>query len=51
MLHPGVYAKVDLIGEQKREVMIVPIQALSGSDGNYTVFTVQDGKAKKLALL
>lgn len=50
MLHPGVYAKVDLIGEQKREVMLAPIQALSGSDGNYTVFTVQDGKAKKVSV-
>jgi len=46
-LHPGMFATVELINDQKHEALVVPIQALSGSEGDYSVFVVQDDKAHK----
>ena len=46
-LLPGIFGKVQLISEQKTEVITVPINALVGSEGNYSVFINDNGKAKK----
>lgn len=46
-LHPGVFAKVDLFSDQKTEIITVPINALVGSEGNYSVFINDNGTAKK----
>lgn len=46
-LYPGVFAKVDLISDEKTEMITVPINALVGSEGNYSVFINDNGKAKK----
>ena len=47
MLHPGTFAKVDLISDQKTEMITVPINALVGSEGDYSVFINDNGTAKK----
>jgi RND family efflux transporter MFP subunit len=46
-LYPGTFAKVDLFNEQKNEIITVPINALVGSEGNYSVLINDNGKAKK----
>jgi multidrug efflux pump subunit AcrA (membrane-fusion protein) len=46
-LYPGVFAKVELISGEKVEMITVPINALVGSEGNYSVFINDNGKAKK----
>lgn len=46
-LYPGVFAKVDLISGDKTQMITVPINALVGSEGNYSVFINDNGKAKK----
>jgi RND family efflux transporter MFP subunit len=46
-LLPGIFGKVQLISEQNTEVITVPINALVGSEGNYSVFINNNGIAKK----
>lgn len=46
-LHPGVYAKAMLLSSDKKQVITVPINALVGSEGDYSVFINDNGKAKK----
>lgn len=46
-LYPGTFAKVDLISEQKTQIISVPINALVGSEGDYSVFVNDNGIAKK----
>lgn len=46
-LKPGIYAKVDIVSDQTSEVMAVPTDALSGNPGNYTVFVIDQGVARK----
>jgi RND family efflux transporter, MFP subunit len=47
MLHPGVFTKVELISDQKTQIMSVPINALIGTEGDYSVFVNDNGAAKK----
>lgn len=47
MLHPGIYAKVELIGDEKIQEISVPIKALVGTEGDYSVFINDNGVAKK----
>lgn len=46
-LYPGVFAKVDLINDEKTEIITVPINALVGDEGNYSVFINDNGVARK----
>jgi len=46
-LLPGIFGKVQLISEQKTEIITIPINALVGSEGNYSIFINDNGKAKK----
>ena len=46
-LLPGIFGKVQLISGQKTEIITIPINALVGSEGNYSVFINDNGKAKK----
>lgn len=46
-LKPGIYANVDIIGNQKGETLAVPTDALSGTQGDYTVFVNDNGTARK----
>ncbi len=46
-LKPGIYANVDIIGNETSEVIAVTTDALSGNPGNYTVFLNDKGVARK----
>lgn len=46
-LKPGTYANVDIVGNQKEETLAVSTDALSGTQGNYTVFVNDKGIARK----
>jgi RND family efflux transporter MFP subunit len=41
VLVPGMYAQVDLVTEQRRDVLAVPVEAVDGSGSAARVFTVQ----------
>jgi RND family efflux transporter MFP subunit len=47
-LRPGIYASVKLEVERKRHALLVPVQALLVEKAGTSVFTVVDGKAKKI---
>ena len=46
-LYPGIYAKAELISSEKTQVIAVPINALVGNEGDYSVFINDNGTAKK----
>ncbi|MCZ6875166.1 MAG: efflux RND transporter periplasmic adaptor subunit [bacterium] len=46
-LKPGMFAKVTLILEERHDVLLVPLQALSVQGKETAVFVVQDGKAHR----
>ncbi|GAB4260675.1 efflux RND transporter periplasmic adaptor subunit [Thermincola ferriacetica] len=46
-LRPGVFAKVEISTGQKSKIVAVPVQALTGSEGNYSVFVLEKGVARK----
>jgi len=46
-LKPGIYANVNIIGNETSEVIAVTTDALSGNQGNYTVFVNDGGVARK----
>ena len=47
-LRPGAYASVELEVERKQNALLVPVQALLTEKAGTSVFTVVDGKAKKI---
>ena len=49
-LRPGMYASVQLEVERKPDALLVPVQALLVEKAGASVFTVGDGKAKKIAV-
>lgn len=46
-LYPGVFGKAELITSDKIQVITVPINALVGTEGDYSIFINDNGKAKK----
>jgi RND family efflux transporter MFP subunit len=46
-LYPGIYAKAELISSEKTQVISVPINALVGNEGDYSVFINDNGTSKK----
>src|SRR5471030_2404 len=46
-LLPGAYGKVNLSSDEKAKMITVPIYALAGSEGDYSVFINDNGTAKK----
>ncbi len=46
-LKPGMFAKVTLILEERHDVQLVPLQALSVQGKETAIFVVQDGKAHR----
>lgn len=45
---PGMFAKIYLIKEESRDTILLPRGAVLEDNGKYYVFTVKDGKAKRL---
>jgi multidrug efflux pump subunit AcrA (membrane-fusion protein) len=46
-LLPGIFGKAQLISGEKMEIITVPINALVGSEGNYSILINENGKVKK----
>ena len=46
-LLPGVYAKVELDSDEKTKIITVPVNALVGNEGDYSIFINDNGTAKK----
>ncbi len=46
-LHPGVFAKAQILSSKKISVLVVPIEALGGNEGQYYVFVSDNGVAQK----
>ncbi len=49
-LRPGMYARARLAIERRDEALLVPAAALVGGKGQDFVFTVSDGKARRVAV-
>lgn len=46
-LHPGVFAQVNIPIDQNQKTITIPLNALTGSAGEYSVFVLQKGVARK----
>lgn len=44
LLKPGMYARVELVLEVRQGALLLPLEALTGSEGRPTVLVVRDGK-------
>ncbi|MBN7773448.1 efflux RND transporter periplasmic adaptor subunit [Clostridium aminobutyricum] len=49
-LHSGVTGTIEIAEEGKKEVLVIPMTALTGSEGDYSVFTIEDHTAHKVAV-
>lgn len=49
-LNSGIYGYVEIVDQQKREILVAPVTAVNGSEGNYFVYTIEDQKAKKVSV-
>ncbi|HWP96007.1 MAG TPA: efflux RND transporter periplasmic adaptor subunit [Syntrophomonadaceae bacterium] len=46
-LHSGVFGYIQISDGEKKQVLAVPLAALTGSEGSYSVFTVDNNVARK----
>jgi HlyD family secretion protein len=44
VLKPGMYARVDLLIETRKDALLVPLEVLTGAEGKPTLLLVRDGK-------
>ena len=49
-LRPGMYARARIAMERKTDVLLIPATALVAGKGPDFVFTISDGKAKRVAV-
>ena len=45
--YTGIYAKVELASSETTEIITVPVNALVGNEGDYSIFINDNGVAKK----
>lgn len=50
LLHPGMYAHVTLVLERRKDALTVPAEALIIEGGRAYVYTVRDGRARRIAV-
>lgn len=46
VLRPGMFGRVDIVYDQRRDALVIPRSALMDEDGETAVFVVEQGKAK-----
>lgn len=46
ILRPGMFGRVDIVYDQRRDALVIPRSALMDEDGETAVFVVEQGKAK-----
>jgi RND family efflux transporter MFP subunit len=44
LLKPGMYARIDLVVEVRPDALLLPLEVLTGTEGQPTVLVVRDGK-------
>lgn len=49
-LKPGIYASVEIMTGSEVPVLVIPLQAVAGSEGSYYVFTADNGAARRTAV-
>jgi len=49
-LHPGVFANVEVATDQKKNLIAIPVNDLTGSEGEYSVFVLENGVARKRSI-
>jgi RND family efflux transporter MFP subunit len=47
ILRPGIFMKVEISKDEKKQIIAIPVRALAGSEGNYLIFVAEDGSANK----
>ncbi|WP_449241171.1 efflux RND transporter periplasmic adaptor subunit [Desulfoscipio gibsoniae] len=47
LFHPGDYAKVAIISDQKAQMITLPLEALAGDEGNYFIMVDDTGIARR----
>ena len=50
MLNSGVFGYVEIADKEKKQVLAIPMSAVLGSEGAYSVFTYEGGAAHKTAV-
>jgi len=45
-LRPGMFGRIDIVYDQRRDALVIPRSALMDEDGETAVFVVEPGKAK-----
>jgi len=46
-LRSGVFGYIEIANEQKKEILAIPLAALAGNEGSYSVFTMEENVARK----
>lgn len=46
-LHPGEFVYVEIPVDESIEKVVIPMKALTGTEGNYSIFTIEDSIARK----
>jgi membrane fusion protein (multidrug efflux system) len=46
ILRPGMFGRIDIVYDQRRDALVIPRSALMDEDGETAVFVVEPGKAK-----
>lgn len=46
-IHSGVFGYIEIPDQSKDQILSVPLEALSGSEGNYSVFAVENDIARR----
>ncbi len=49
-LKSGIYANVDIVSDSEVSLLVIPLQAVAGSEGSYYVFTDDNGMARRTAV-
>lgn len=49
-LNSGITGYIDISGQNKNKIVAVPMSAVTGSEGDYSVYTIKDKKAQKVTV-
>ena len=50
-LNSGIYGYIEIPSKDKKQVLAVPMEAVTGSEGAYSVFKYENGAARKAAVV
>lgn len=49
-LNSGVFGTIQIPDKENKKVLVVPMSAVAGSEGNYSAFTIKNGLARKVSV-